>query len=212
MTNNSASASRVSEVSICNLALGWLGQTPITDLNDNNDKAELCKINYPLLRNAVLEEQAWTFATVRFLSESQTRDDFDGTFKHALPNNTLRVIRVFKKGAVGSGTRYRNPVNSGDQVEWVRMGSDIYARASAVTVLALVQVEDVTKFSAMFCQALAARIAADLAIPLTHDATLQATMWQLYERKLAEAAYKDGSQGRNEIMSAGALIRARSGG
>jgi hypothetical protein len=61
----------------------------------------------------------------------------------------------------------------------------------------------------MFVQALAARMAAELAIPLSENAQLQGTMWQLYGTKLAEAAARDGQQGSNEYITQRRLTGVR---
>jgi hypothetical protein len=64
----------------------------------------------------------------------------------------------------------------------------------------------------MFVQVVAARIAADIAMALTENRKLQVDMWQLYERKLAEAAASDGQQGSNDFITQTQLVDVRSGG
>ena len=60
----------ISEVSICNQALSWLGQETITSLDDQATTAVWMNANYDLLRDSVMEARMWTFATVRAVSTS----------------------------------------------------------------------------------------------------------------------------------------------
>jgi hypothetical protein len=73
----------------------------------------------------------------------------------------------------------------------------------------LKQVTDTAKFSPLFVQALAARIAADAAIPMTENRQLQVDMWGLYGDKLREAAARDGQQGTNDVITQQRLTSVR---
>lgn len=197
-----------SEVSICNLALGWLGQDPITSFEDQVDTAELCKINYPSARDAVIESRSWRFAIKRAISETELRtgdqdnEDFpqwgDG-FVHDVPPGMLSVFRCYKDV---SGSELLD-------AEWQREGDYLISKESTLYVWGVRQVTEVTKFSELFVQALASRLAADLAIPLTKNRQLQVDMWSIYNDKLTEAAPRDGQQGRAESTTANRLTNAR---
>ena len=49
---------------ICNLALSWLAAESIEDLGDDTRRAELCALNYPAVRDLVLEARDWAFASM----------------------------------------------------------------------------------------------------------------------------------------------------
>ena len=58
----------MNDVTICNLALGHLGDIAnVKSINppDQSVQAQLCKRFYPAARNALLEMSSWGFATVR---------------------------------------------------------------------------------------------------------------------------------------------------
>lgn len=203
-----------SEVSICNLALGWLGQDPITSLDQKSVPAELCKLNYPELRDTLLASRSWTFATARMKSEATTRDEWGQLFKHPVPPNWIAVQRAYSSLATFSGgdqgsLRMTPP---GPQARWSFESGFILSSSSTLYLWGTIRVTDVNQFPPMFTQALAARIAADLAVPLTQNRQLQADMWNLYETKLQDAAVRDGQQGRNELVSGSLLIAARASG
>lgn len=188
------------EVSICNLALGWLGVNPITGLTDRSTQASLCRANYPILRDAVLEERMWTFATQR--KEYTTEDMAPGGFyTHRILHEWLGVYRVFKSN-----------VNYEQRIEWRREGDQIISRYPNIIVWGLRRVTNTGEFSTLFTQALAARIAADLAMALTENAQLQADMWSLYREKLDAAAARDGMQGTNDKIEQSQLVNVRYGG
>lgn len=196
----------VSETSICNQALTWLGQDPINSINDDNTTAAWMRNNYTFIRDAVLEERTWTFATARATSITEDRDEWDQMWKHPKPLNWLSVFRVFK-------TVYTNGGDIIDQ-SWRMEGPFILSRNATVYMWGLIQITDTGKFSPLFVQALAARIAADAAVPLTNNRQLQVDLWGLYGDKLREAAARDGQQGANDRISQTRLtsIRYSSGG
>lgn len=196
--------SGVSETSICNQALSWLKANRISSLDETSREAELCRENYPFLRDAVLESRPWTFATAREVSTSQEVDGWGFKFRHEIPLDWIWVWTV-----------YRNVDNYGQGVHdtsWRREGRSIISDHSTIYLKGTLRVIDTGAFSFMFTQALAARVAADLAIPLTGNPKLQTDMWQLYMLKLEEAATRDGQQGANDYIVQHRLTSARFGG
>lgn len=193
--------SNVSEVSIANQALSWLGEDWITSLNDLSRHAEWMKVNFDPLRRAVLESRMWTFATVRAVSDTADLDAWGALFKHDIPENWLGVFRVA-----------RDIDNCGNPV-WDKTyrveGTNVLSTYDKVYLWGIQDVVDPAKFSSLFVQTLAARLAADAAIPLTENRELQMDMWALYEAKLDEAATRDGQQGWNDTITQTQLTDVR---
>lgn len=197
-----------SEVEICNKALAYLGVDPITSLDDPTTRAELCKMQYPTLRDAVISARMWRFARIRAVSETadvpevRTNDpdypQWGEGFVHAFPNNFLQVFRCYKDTKIS--TQY---------AEWERLGNYILSDTDLLFMEGVQSIADTGKFDPLFVECLAARIAADLAIPITHNRTLMVDMWSLYNDKLSEAAVRDGQQGRAEKTDSTTLSRAR---
>jgi len=190
----------VSETSICNQALTWLGVDPVNSINDPNTSAQWMRNNYPFIRDAVLEERMWTFATVRATNTTEDMDAWGTQYSHALPLNWISVFRVYKN------------ISSIPVIDesWRLEGGFVLSNYATVYLWGLKQITDTGKFSPLFIQALAARIAADACIPLTENRQLQADMWNLYSVKLGEAAARDGQQGSNEKIVSDTLVLARS--
>jgi hypothetical protein len=193
-----------SEVAICNLALGWLGAKPIRSLSDNSIEARLCSYNYDLLREAVLEDVDWNFARRRMVltaQKAQTDDEW-GEYNRFVIREAGQVLHISRV--------YLDETERHQSDDWRREGNDLIARnASSLYLLYTRNITDPNAFSAGFVQALAARLAADLAVPLTNSRSLQADMWGLYNSKVAAAAANEGSQGANDQIESGSLTRVR---
>ncbi len=216
-----------SQVSICNQALGWLGANLITSLDDDNKEAQLCKVNFPELRNAVLEEREWTFAVRRIeLSPLVLEPVYGYTNQFLIPPNVIRILNVpdtrfgdTDDNLIGTGLGGRSegpdqqPQLGTFRVEALEeptaTGKVLLANVDSVFLRVIIVVTNIGLWTPMFIQCLAQRIAADLAIPLTQNRNLQRDMWTLYEQKLTRASSLDGIQGKQELKRSNAIIRVR---
>ena len=174
----------VSEVSICNQALLALGANPITSIDDDTVEAKLCKVNYDPIRDAVLERQNWTFAIAWLQLPAAVNpplSEFANAFP--LPADVVRVVFV------GDGYNYPDPM-------WQVQGNSIVTNATACKCQVVQIVDDPGKFSPLFVQAFVARLAAEMAIPLTNSRAMYETQMQVYNMKMKDAMSSDGLQGK----------------
>ena len=158
--------------------------------------------NYPFIRDAVLEERMWTFATARASSTTLDRDACDTAYSHPAPLNWISVFRIYRNSGISTLT----------SIDWRLEDGNILCSESNILLWGLKRVTDTGKFSPLFVQALAARIAADACIPLTENRQLQVDMWGLYGDKLREAAARDGQQGSNDMITQSRLTGVRNYG
>ena len=192
-----------SEVSICNLALSWLGTNPITALTDDTVEAKICQANYEPARDATLEDRNWTFAIERMILTPEVAvPPFGYSHQFLIPANVKRIVSVSNGAAIGSNVM-------GTEIDWQKEKNKIVANHAKVYVRAVVGEKDTTRYPPTFIHALAARMAAEMAIPLTHSQSLLKSMWQLYGTKIKIASGTDGRQGRREQTEAIRLTRAR---
>jgi len=194
----------ISEVSICNQALGYLGANPITSFADQSTTAELCRNNYPYIRDAVLEERMWTFATVRATSTVADLDSWGQMYAHEIPLNWISVFRCYR-----DVNNIERPIKSAG---WRREGQSVLSREATVYLWGVKRITNTGQFSPMFVQALAARIAAELAIVITESRTLQADLWSIYHTKISEANTRDNQQGSRELIKKGRMTTSRGRG
>lgn len=186
-----------SETSICNQALSWVGGTRITSLDDNGKYAEWCRNNYAIIRDAVLEERMWTFATGRVTLTTADMDEWGTLYKHSIPIDWLAVYRVYCD------------TNGNTSEGWKREGRFILSEDATIYVWGMKRIVDTGYFSSLFVQALAARLSAEMAVPLTGDHKKAAYHWKLYNDKLVAAAARDGQQGSNDYITQTRLTDAR---
>ena len=198
--SNETQVPMVSPVSICNMALGWLGANRIEEFTGNSTPSQLCRDNYEMVRDSVLEERNWTFAQRREVSDVSATEPETGQYQHYIDDDWMRIHRV--KRPVASNRLA--PVNS-----WVVEGDYVLCEYPKIVMFGGRRISDTGKYTPLFVQALAARMAATLAIPLTENRQVAADMWALYDTFVSQAAARDGQQGSNEQFSTGDLVGVR---
>lgn len=183
-----------SVVGIVNSGLVKLGADGITSLGDDSVEARAANAQYEKLRDEVLRAHPWNFAVARErLAALSEAPPFGFDRQHQLPSDCLRVLRV-GDGRTAFEIEGRRLLTDAEQVDLV------YAR----------RVTDPNDFDAMFREALAYRIAAELAYRLANSMTLANSMMQLYRDQLALARSVDAQEsGVNRMTEAGAWIEAR---
>ena len=158
-------ASGASEVSICNLALSHLGEASITALSDNTKPARECNRLYAITRDMELRSHNWNFAMKRTMLASDPTDPSWGYDKrYTLPVDLMRVVEVDfdEDWRVEAGEL----ADEGARFLLTNLSGPIYIRYVA-------RVTDPSVFDTLFINALAARLAVDLAVPLTQNSTIR---------------------------------------
>lgn len=185
----------VSVVGIVNSGLIKVGADPITSLADDSVEARAANSQYEKLRDEVLRAHPWNFAIARSrLARLAEAPPFGFSFQYQLPVDSLRVLTM-------------NEGRSRFEIEGRRLLTD----EESADIVFVRRVTDPNEFDAMFREALAYRIAADLAYPLANSTTLSSAMMQLYRDALALARSVDGQEsGAQRVLEASAWIEARS--
>jgi hypothetical protein len=187
-----------SAVDICNSALAKVGTARITSLDNNSEEARLCKELYPKLKLELLRSHPWNFAINRVeLAEIGTDPIFEFDSQFQLPDNCIRVL------GIDSTENYKN-------IKWKIEGRKILI--SGITTLKIKFIDsDVVEddFDESFKEALAFRIASDLAYPLTQSISLSDNLYQKYERSLAMARTYDAQEGSSDRFVADDWLDAR---
>lgn len=165
-------------VSIANRALTLLGAQPITSLSDDTKEARACNRMFEQSRDQVLRGHPWNFAMTRVaLAANTTAPVFEFTNAFDWPSDCLRIIEC-------------------DTLEeWIVEGRQIVTKAAApLNVVYIKQITDPTFFDALFVEAYALRLAADIAYDITASQQVLSNMEELYARKLAEARLVDAQE------------------
>lgn len=168
----------ISEVSICNAALVKLGQDLISSLTQDTKNARLCNNAYYRLRNKVLEDGKWKFATKTVELPSIDGDVFtpplDWQYAFQLPVDFLKMVR-------------------GDdwKLEYEIVDGYLCANFDPVTIKYVWENTNTQQYSYAFAECLSWRIAAELAYACTNSTTVAETMMKGYDMDLKTARYND---------------------
>lgn len=172
-------------VDIYNLAIGRIGETStIADPDESSVPARSCKRFYPLARDVCLEAASWPFA--KRVAEPVALVDPIGVWPYAWakPGDALVVRRMYLDDSLA---------NECDWQELSYVGSDDATRPVLVTDDEPAWIEytakeyDPSKFSAMFVDALAWKLAADIAMSMARGRDLRSDALQMYQGVIQSA-------------------------
>jgi hypothetical protein len=196
-------------VDICNMALTWLGETPISSIDDESTRAELCQLNYQATRDATLEAHNWTFALERFIpAKNATPPIYGAGQAFDIPPQILRVVAVDNNESVIDPYSTIS-INSREQVDWQLEGRQIICNLDVIYARGIRRIEEEGIFSPLFVQAFAAKLAVLLCLPLTASIDKWQAMQAQYEVIMSEAKTRDGIQGRSRRLRNRSLEKSR---
>lgn len=187
------------QTEICNWALRKLGEARITDINEDSAAARMLKDLYALVRDAVLEDHPWNFAIVRAsLAENSTPPVWgngDGAgYRYSVPADFIRLVEVKDEDIEDFA------------VEGGFIVSDI---ASELLIRYVARITDESRFSGLFKNALAARLAYEIAEPITQNNQKKEAMASDYADALRRAKRSDSMQGKPQQLYVDPWVRAR---
>ena len=181
------------EVSICSNALRRLGDSPITSLSDDTERARLCNALYEPARDSLLRSHAFNFSITRAsLAKSATTPAFEFANQFILPTDPF-CLRVLKMEFDDFKFKIENLAGE---------GRVLLTDEGTANILYIAKITDTTLFDAIFVDTLTAKLAAELAYPVTNSTSLQTQMERLYKLKLTEARSIDSTEGfTDDIIS-----------
>ena len=195
-------------VDIANLALDWLGEEPITSLEDDSQRALSMKINYIPARDATMEAHDWTFAIMRFIPAiNAVAPVYGATYAFDVPSEILRVISVDRNDA--NSVQFRPRINQQEQIDWQFERGQVICDEKVIYCRGVQRVTEEGRFSPTFVHALAAKLAFLTAIVISGSEAKQANMKALYDQFILEAKSRDGLQGRSRRLRNRSLQKVR---
>lgn len=161
------------EVDICNLAIGFLGNTGrIASINppEGSALAGWCKDFYPMARDALLNMRDFTFNTTWTTPAGMSVTGTQWQYCYALPKNTLTVVGVYPSEEDTSYPADFGYVRKHSQPYSLETASDgtvvIYTNVEDAQILRTIKVTDTSKFSPLAVIACARLLASYLAGPV----------------------------------------------
>ena len=203
-----------SEVGICNSALRYLRATSINSLNEQSVNAEYCRDAYPELRDRLLQQYEWSFATrVRPLSLLEDDEITNYEYVYQYPSDCLKIRRVFLEDncpSSGRASRFRSDLTGTyyDDIRTQRIEYEVFSIEQRTVIASNIEdlharyiynVTDPNQFSDAFRAALAYFLAAELAVAIIgvdRGAGLAERYYQMFQRMKTEAQVIDQNQER----------------
>tara|TARA_R110000787_G_scaffold36047_5_gene92218 strand:+ start:89 stop:649 length:561 start_codon:yes stop_codon:yes gene_type:complete len=184
-----------SVVEICSNALNMLGDDAISSLDEDNDRARLCKAFYDTTRDATLRAHPWNCALV-YSEFSQLSAGAGHTWDYAyqLPSEPY-CLRVWQ-------AQYPD-------IKFRVVGRQVYTDESSFLAIYISRVTDPALFDASLYMSLTARMAWAMAYPLTKSRFVMEQMRGYYGEQMRIAKADDGQEGTPNRMQANILAEVR---
>lgn len=184
-----------SDIEIVNRSLALLGVESITSLSDTNKAASTASLLFNDTRASVFRAHPWNCLTKRAsLAQDVTAPVYDYTYRFTLPADFLRLLTIEEPG-----NRY--------QIEAGHILYDDTTLRIKYTAL----ITDPTQYDTSLVDALAARLAADLAQPLLQSINAMEQMWKMYELKIREAKFVDAQENGQDVLDTDYWLDSRLG-
>ncbi len=197
---------------ICNMALSFIGNSnPVSSFADNTTESRLCSRYYDIARKTILSEFPWSFAkrsSVSLVADTTAIHPVYA-FVYDYPADALRILRI------GNGVSTGNV----DYIAVYEVVSAVVDDGSKQQILCdiadaradyIADVEDAALFSAWFIEALAWKIAANVAVGLSGDPKIAQYAEQRYAITVQYAKRFEGLQLNKQVVQGNRYITARS--
>lgn len=197
-----------SEVEICNMALARVAMTkPIASLAEKSKEAELCRTFYGPLREQVLRDFPWPFAESHVALADVGSPAPGWQYRYRYPANCLKVREIVQPG-------WRRALTSDMQISF-RLGYDVGGRVintdqPEASARFTFNVDDTTQFDPLFIDALAWRLAMDLALPISSKPEYRQFCEQQYQQALTIAEASAFSESQDDPEPESEFVSVRS--
>jgi len=189
-----------SVVNICNSALNLIGASTISALTEDTKNARLCNQRYEPVRNRIFRGHNWNCLNKRVqLAQNSIAPVIEYTYAYALPSDCLRVLKIH------NGTTDSIATDLDYKVEQ----KNIVTNQTTVYLVYIALDEDPNNYDAYLREAISHQLAADLAYPITNNATLAKNYMVRANERLREARFIDATENSLETIEANEFTDAR---
>lgn len=164
---------------VANMALGILVEAPINSLDDNNKAARLLNLHYETTRQSELMKNPWSFAIFRVeldaAADAPTGDVYG--YGYEVPDDALRVLPLTDTGEA-----------DGARIPFKQEGGLILTNYSGPRLVRYIaNLTDPADWDPLFVEALAARLAMKIAMPLVNKPSVLQGAQIVYNEAISEA-------------------------
>jgi hypothetical protein len=205
-------------IDICNLALSRVGAARIQSLDDNTKAARECTTILPFSRDAVLRSYDWAFARKRLdlalLDETVT--GFDYIYKYPTDCICIRKITDIN-GAMTSivwDWNTQKYVSSGKIKYEIGVSSDlntnvVLTNTELAELVYTARVTNANLYDSLFVEALAWKLAADLAMPLLNKPEVQGAFYKNFLFAVSQAQVVSANEEEIKVDDSCSFLKAR---
>lgn len=198
-----------SNVDIANYALNIIGASNISSLDENSKPGRLVNQRFESVRDAVFRSHPWNCLIRRAeLAQEIEAPAFGYTYQYPLPADPycLRVLE-FSNGSL-SYPQDNMFSNTGGPV-FVIEGRKLLTDEGTARIKYIARVTDPQQYDASLIEALAARLAMEIAYAITGSTSVVQIATALYDEKMKEARFVDATEGAPQKLEASDFIEAR---
>lgn len=176
-----------SVIEICNRALSNIGNNrSINSLNEASKEAEQCSLYYESIRDAVLADFDWNFATKTVALADTNNPPQDWDYAYTYPTDCLKIIEIPVPGIRYPNAAMRVQYTVG--ADSTGTGRLIYTDLPQAWLRYVARITDVNMFDSIFQEALSWRLAAAINMVLTGNADLGNNALSMYSRIILSAS------------------------
>jgi hypothetical protein len=188
-----------SKTQLCNLALVRLGANTVVNIaTDSTSQANLCNILFDDLADEVMAEGSWT-STIRRVALAQTTNTpaFGYTYEYQLPVDpkALKILEV-------------NHIKAGD-IDYAIEDDKLLTDNDTISIRYVARLTDTEDWDIYLQRAFVARLASELAYPLTGDDRKAQLEFERYRIFVQEGLALNGQQGSKQQLISDDLIDVR---
>jgi len=198
-----------STVDIANFALNQIGASNITALDENSKPARIINQRYESVRDSVFRAHPWNCLIRRVeLAQETDAPAFGYNFQYALPADPfcLRVLE-FSNGTMNYPRD--NMVSNSNGPVYVIEGRKLVTDEAIAKIKYVGRVTDPNEYDANLIDVLAAKLAFEIAYAIAGSTSLVGMASSIYDQKLSEARFIDGTEGAQDRIEASDFIEAR---
>lgn len=187
-----------SKVELCSLALIEIGHAPITDLAEENERAQTCALKFPGVLDEVLREHPWNATMIRQqLAQDSTGPGFGWDFAYTLPTDPW-CVRVWETSI------------DENRAVWAVEGRQLLCNEATVSIAYSGRPTDMNLLDALQSRAVVLLLAHELTYALTGKRQVASDLRALYEDQLKRAkSVNDQERSKRSYGGTGPLTRVR---
>lgn len=184
------------KIDLCARALVKLGASAIASFEEETAEAQVCAQLYEPTLESLLAAYPWRFALKKTtLARLIDKPSADYQYAFQVPKDCVRVL------SAGNGFKSQG-------IDYKIVGKTLHTNANKV-IISYISKLDESNFPVFFCNALIAKLAAEMCLPLTESTSRTEYMYKRFEEELKTAKLTDSQQDIAPCFQDFSLIEVR---